>query len=147
MLHKPPPTLTERTEAHKELLKSIRQENATHAAFWIYQGAQPERNNWEALKLAYQKNSETCLSLCLKNCKETPPDQVLLSLLATQPETTDPRLIDRVTRLIKNPHMIAAFLQKSKEDPQSPTQKTRKFLQLQHELLTALQNPTNSVAL
>lgn len=144
---KPTLTLQEREEAHRELLKAIRQENPTHAAFWIYQGAKPERNNWEALKLAYQKNSETCVNLCLKNCKETPPDQLLLELLATQTETTDARLIDRITRFIKSPEAICAFLQQTQDNPAPHTQKTRNFLQLQHDLLTALQTPPNSLAL
>lgn len=134
-------------EAHQELIKAIRKGETTHVAFWIYQGARPERNNWEALKVAYQKNSEPSLCLCLKNSHQTPPDQLLLSLLETHPETTDANLIDRITRLIKDPRSISLFLKEQQETPKKLAPNTLRFLQLQYELLNALQTRTNPLAL
>jgi len=132
-------TPREKDEAHQELLKAIRDKNQTHLSYWIYQGAKPERNNWQALRVAYEKGAADCLKTLVENCQEKPPAAFIFSLLEQTPPPAPPENIQNLIRLLKDTRDIEEFLKKNKKPAREIPPGVLKLLQLQHELLYSLE--------
>jgi hypothetical protein len=140
-------TIYEKEELHQELIKAIHKGNLTHVGYWIYQGANPEKNNWAAPKLALQKNKPACFQLLIKNCEKAPTEETLFELLNLCNETHTPQTIYQIIQLAQNAKHLENFSQLKAQRHEEILPYIKKFLKAQHHALKLLESPTKPLDL